>query len=152
MSVADDIARLDDLRRQGALSEEEYARAKEQVLRGVPPLRDLAAETRQWALFLHVSQLLGLVIPVAGWLAPILIWQLKKEEMPGLDAHGRNAANWMISELIYAIVAGVLCLFCIGIPLLIAVALAGIVLPIIAGVKASDGEVWPYPCAIRFFR
>ena len=152
MSIADDIERLEQLRRQGALTDEEFARAKEGVLRGAPPLRDIDAETRQWALFLHLSQLLGFAVPLAGWIAPIVIWQMKRTELPGLDPHGRNVANWMLSEIIYGLVAGLLCLCCIGIPLLIALAIAGIVLPVIAGVKANHGEVWPYPAALPFFR
>jgi len=30
---------------------------------------------KQWALFLHLSQLINFVIPLGGVVAPILIWQ-----------------------------------------------------------------------------
>jgi uncharacterized Tic20 family protein len=39
----------------------------------------------------------------------------------------------------------------IGIPLLVAVAVLSIVFPIVAAIKASNGEVWKYPLTIRFF-
>lgn len=153
MALTDELERLEALRRQGALSDEEFARAKAALINGAtPPLRDLAAETRDWALYLHLSQLLGLVLPVIGWLAPVLIWQMKKAELPGLDVHGKLVVNWLISELIYAVVCGLLCFLCIGLPLLIALCLVGMIYPIIGGIKAQNGEVWPYPGAIRFLR
>lgn len=152
MALTEELERLEQLRRQGALTDAEFAQAKESLLRGLPPLRNVEAETRQWAMFLHLSQLLGFALPLAGWLVPILIWQIKKNELPGLDAHGKNATNWIISELIYAIASALLCFVCIGIPLLIAVGICGIVFPIIAGVQANDGKVWAYPVTMRFFR
>lgn len=109
------------------------------------------AETRQMALLLHLSQLTGYVLPVLGYVAPILIWQLKKNDLPGLDAHGKNAANWILSEIIYLAVSAVLCLILIGFPLFIAVLIMGTVFPIIAAVKGNNGEVWKYPLAIPFF-
>jgi uncharacterized Tic20 family protein len=91
-------------------------------------------------------------LPVVGWLAPVLIWQLKKDELPGLDAHGRVVVNWLISEIIYAVVCGLLCFVCVGIPLLVVLGIIGIVFPIIGGVKAQNGEAWSYPGSIRFLR
>jgi uncharacterized Tic20 family protein len=29
-------------------------------------------------------------------------WQLKKDELPGIDAHARDAVNWIISVMLYA--------------------------------------------------
>ena len=109
------------------------------------------AETRQMALLLHLSHFAGWVIPVLGLVAPIVVWQLKKNDLPGLDAHGKNAANWIISELIYGAVCFVLCFVVIGFPLLMLLGLMSAVFPIIAAVKANNGEVWKYPLAISFF-
>ena len=39
----------------------------------------------------------------------------------------------------------------IGIPLVMALAVAAIALPIIGGIRANNGEAWPYPLSIRFF-
>ena len=50
------------------------------------------------------------------------------------------------------IVFGLLCFVLIGIPLLVALAVAAIVFPVVGGVKANNGEVWPYPCSIAFFK
>lgn len=101
---------------------------------------------------LHFSVLAGYVVPLAGLIVPILIWQLKKADLPGLDEHGKNAVNWIISHIVYAIVCVILCFACgIGIPLLVALGIVALIFPIIAGIKANEGEVWKYPMAIPFF-
>lgn len=107
-------------------------------------------EVRQWAMFLHLSALAGLVVPMAGIVVPIVLWQVKKTEMPELDVHGRMVVNWMISSIIYAAVSFVLCFILIGIPLLMVLAVLAIVFPIIGGIKANNGEFWNYPITIKF--
>ena len=68
-----------------------------------------------------------------------------------LDAHGRRAANWLISFVIYSVMGIVLSFVIIGIPLLIVLAICSVVFPILAGLKANNGELWDYPGAIEFF-
>jgi uncharacterized Tic20 family protein len=103
-----------------------------------------------WAMFLHLSQLLGFLVPFAGLVAPILIWQLKKAEMPELDVHGKNVVNWLISYMIYIVVSVVLIVAFVGFFLIPVVIITGAVFAVIGGVKANNGEVWEYPLAIRF--
>lgn len=109
-------------------------------------------ETRTWAMILHLSMLSGLVVPLAGLIVPIVIYLLKKDELPGLVPHGHVVFNWMISAVIYAIISMILMIVIIGGFLLMALALVSLVFPIIGGVKASEGEVWPYPLSIKFFK
>jgi uncharacterized Tic20 family protein len=109
-------------------------------------------QVRQWAMILHLSLLAGYVIPLAGLVAPIIIWQLKRDEMPGLDAHGRVVANWIVSSIIYLGISLVLIFVVIGIPLIMLLGVVGVVFPIIGGIKANDGILWKYPMSIAFFR
>ncbi len=102
-------------------------------------------ETRLWAMILHLSVLAGYAVPFAGLVAPIVIWQIKKEELPAIDAHGRMVANFLISMFIYGVIAGLLLFVLIGFPLLIALSVIGVVFPIIGGIKANNGELWKYP-------
>jgi len=107
-------------------------------------------ETDQWGMFLHLSTFLGYIVPLAGLIAPVVIWQVKKTDLPGLDQHGRNAVNFIISLFIYSIVSLLLTFVLIGIPMLLALSVVAVVFPIIAAVKASNGEVWRYPMSIPF--
>ena len=110
------------------------------------------ADERQMGLFLHLSQLANVFLFPVGIILPIVLWQTQKEKMPALDAHGKMVVNWMISSTIYAAVSIVLCLVLVGFVLLLALALIGIIFPIIGGIKANNGELWQYPLAIRFIK
>ena len=163
MNLADELHKLDQLHQAGALSDEEFARAKDAVLN--PPSVTVATpdrepvdpatreqETRQWAMLVHLSLLAGFVVPFAGLVLPIVLWQVKKTELPGIDIHGKIVVNWIISAIIYFFVSVLSILIIVGIPLLIALGIVGIVFPIIGGVKASNGEVWKYPLSIPFLK
>ena len=109
-------------------------------------------DERQMGMFLHLSQLANVIFFPIGIVAPILLWQTQKEKIPAVDAHGKMVVNWMISSTIYAVVSLVLCLVLVGFLMLIALAIVGILFPIIGGIKANNGELWQYPLAIRFLK
>ena len=111
----------------------------------------VSKETCTWAMILHFSVFTGYLVPMAGLIVPILIWQLKKDELPGLDEHGKNVTNFLLSIFIYAIISLVLCLIGIGFALLLILSVVAVIFPIIGGIKASSGEVWRYPFMIKFF-
>jgi len=114
---------------------------------GQPPSKDACT----WAMLCHIAGLGWLVVPaVGGIIGSLIVWQIKKDLSPFVNQNGKEALNFQISMLIYAIVAGLLCFICVGMFLLPAVAIADIVLAIIAAVKASNGEAYRYPLAIRF--
>lgn len=163
MSIADELQKLQDLHAAGQLTDAELAAAKAKVLNGSPlsgvwPQASVEPLARQreennWAVILHLSRFLGYTaVPVLGLAAPILIWLMMKQQYPGLDAHGKNAVNWMLSDLLYLFAAGLLVLVGIGLLLLPVVLILGIVFPIVAAVKASQGIAWKYPLTIEFLK
>ncbi len=109
-------------------------------------------ETTTWALILHLSVLSGLIVPMAGLIVPVVIFILKKDQIPGLVPHAHVVFNWMISVLIYALVSFILMFVGIGVLLILVLAILSLVFPIIGAVKASEGKVWPYPLSIKFFK
>lgn len=109
-------------------------------------------EERQMSMFIHLSQLAGLVIPVAGLVLPIVLWQTQKDKMRGVDAHGKMVTNWIISSIIYLIISGILSIIIVGLLGVFAVIIMSIVFPIVGGVKASNGEFWEYPLTIKFLK
>jgi|SRR6056297_1192270 len=108
-------------------------------------------ELRLWSTLLHLSLLAGFVIPLGGLVVPIVIYLVKKDDVPGLEPHWHVVVNWLLSALIYGIVSLILMLVLIGIFLLWALGLLALIFPIIGAIKANDGEVWSYPLSIRFF-
>lgn len=115
---------------------------------GVP-----SAEERQWALFAHLSALLGLV--TAGWLCfvgPLVIWLVKKDTMPFVEDQAKEALNFNITMMIAAAIAWVLLFVLIGFILLPAVAIIWLVFVIVAAIKANEGTRYRYPFALRLIK
>jgi len=111
-----------------------------------------SAEEKQWALFAHLSALVGYIIPFGSIIGPLVIWQIKKNEMPFVDDQGKEALNFQITVAIIAIICLVLVLILIGILLLWALAIANLVFIIIAALAANNGQAYRYPFAFRFIK
>jgi uncharacterized Tic20 family protein len=121
----------------------------------VPAETPTSKDARMWAMFCHLAGLAGYVIPVilSGIIAPLIVWQVKKEEDSFIDVNGREALNFQISIGIYALVSVLLIpVFCTGVFLLAAVSIFDLVFIIIAALKANNGEQYKYPLTIRFVK
>ncbi|WP_194757514.1 DUF4870 domain-containing protein [Aliidiomarina indica] len=106
---------------------------------------------RQYVMLLHLSLLSGLVIPGIGWVVPLVMWLVKKDD-PVVDRHGKIVVNWMLSALIYSIIGAILMVIGIGVLILIAIGVCNLIFSIIGAIKAADGEAWPYPLSIQFLK
>lgn len=121
----------------------------------LPPTPPAAAppETRNWLIGLHLSGLAGFIgIPFANILAPLIIWLVKKESSPEIDAQGKQALNFQISVVIYMIVSGLLTLILIGFLLIIAVAILWLYGMIKAAMDVNSGKPIKYPLTITFLK
>jgi uncharacterized protein len=107
---------------------------------------------RNYAMGVHLIALAGLVVPFGNIIGPLVMWLIKREQSPVVDAAGKEALNFQISCTIYAVISGLLVFVLIGIPLLFLVAIISVVFAIVAAVKASNGEFYRYPLSIRFLR
>lgn len=116
------------------------------------PGGEVSAEQRQWGLFAHLSALVGLIIPLGNILGPLIIWQVKKEEMPFAADQAKEALNFNITMAIAGVVAWLLIFVLIGILLLPLIGIAWIVLTILAAIKANGGESYRYPFALRLIK
>jgi len=103
-------------------------------------------------MLIHFSVFAGYIAPLAGLIVPIVLWQIKKDELPSVDAHGKMVLNFILSVILYGIIGFALTFVLIGIPLLFALSIACIVFPIIGGIKANAGELWQYPLVINFVK
>ena len=115
------------------------------------PASSMSSEVRNWSMLCHASALAGLFFHALGFiLGPLIVWLIKRGDSAEIDANGKESLNFQISMLIYHAIAVILCLILIGIPILIGLWVADIVLVIIASVKTSNGEFYRYPLTIRF--
>ncbi|MBD0825208.1 DUF4870 domain-containing protein [Aestuariibaculum marinum] len=60
------------------------------------------------ATFIHLSTFSRFVIPFGNFLGPIILWITNKDKSEFIDAHGKQAINFQISILLYAIILGTL--------------------------------------------
>jgi uncharacterized protein len=117
------------------------------------------SQARTWNMLCHLSALAGFIIPFGNMLGPLLVWQIKKNEIPSVNVHGKAALNFQITVTIAAlvgmVVAVILSFFCVGfllIPIVILIGLAGLVFAIIAGIKANNGEEYKYPFSLNLVK
>jgi uncharacterized Tic20 family protein len=121
------------------------------------------AEEKQWAMFAHLSALLGglLTGAVGGWgcfLGPLIIWLVKKDTMPFVNDQAKEALNFNITVAAIFLVLWILTVVTLFIgalltfPLMAIVGIAALVLIVIAAVKANDGIAYRYPLTIRLIK
>ncbi|AEA72054.1 MULTISPECIES: DUF4870 domain-containing protein [Pseudomonas] len=109
-------------------------------------------EARQWAMFCHLSALLGIWIPFGTLIGPLVLWQLKRESDPFIDAQGKEALNFQITVAIASAISLLLMVVVIGFFLFGLVAIGALVLTIIGGVKANEGQPYRYPFTWRLVK
>lgn len=105
---------------------------------------------RTFAMLCHLSAFAGLFVPFGNVIGPLVMWLVKKDEIPEVDAHGKESLNFQISLTIYMIVSAILWLVLIGIFLTIGLAIFWVIVVIIASVRANEGGFFRYPLTIRF--
>ncbi|RUO39887.1 hypothetical protein CWE15_09045 [Aliidiomarina taiwanensis] len=156
----DKLRNLHQLKEEGLLSEEEFQLEKEKLLNKPEPkpeqsmpevVAGVGTNQQQYSMLMHLSLLIGLVLPIVGLIVPLILWLTKKDNNY-IDQNGRIIVNWLISYAIYAFVSMLLILIIIGAPMLVALAVCHVVFAIMGALKAKDGILWHYPLSIKFFK
>jgi uncharacterized Tic20 family protein len=111
-----------------------------------------SSEQRQWAMFAHLSALIGLIVPFGNVLGPLVIWLVQKDKMAFVDDQGKEALNFQITVFGAALISAFLMLILIGFLLIFVVGLGALVLTIIAAIKANEGVAYRYPLTIRLIK
>ncbi|MEO0471938.1 MAG: DUF4870 domain-containing protein [Bacteroidota bacterium] len=117
-----------------------------------PRTAPTSSEERTWAMLMHLGGLGGLIFPFGNILAPLILWQVKKDEFPSIEAHAKNSLNFQISMMLWMIVSAILVVIVVGIIGLVVLGLMAFILPIIAGIKANEGKMYKYPLTIEFLK
>ena len=123
----------------------------------------IPAEERQWAMFSHLSALLGglLTSAVGGWgffIGPLVIWLLKKDTMPFVADQAKEALNFNITVSAVFLVLMILGFLTLGIgflligPLMMVIGVLALVFIVIAAIKANEGVAYRYPMTVRLVK
>ncbi|QDT32791.1 DUF4870 domain-containing protein [Thalassoglobus polymorphus] len=158
MSISDEIEKLERLRNQGTLSEAEFQEAKARVIQSdsqqavsMSSEDIFGMKPNTWCMLMHLSQLLYGVAGI-GFITPIVMWLMTKDQNAEADRQGAAIVNWLLTSFLALVVTGILSVFLIGIPFLIIYIVLVHVFPIVGAIKAANGEYWEYPTSIRFVR
>ena len=107
-----------------------------------PPYTPTSDE-RNLALISHIITL------VSSFLAPLIIYLIKKDESAFIAEHAKESLNFQITVFIvcFALIISV-----IGLLVLWIVAILALVFVIVATIRASEGKLYRYPFSIRFIK
>lgn len=128
-----------------------------------PPAGTPSKEERQWAMFAHLSALVGglLTSALGGWgffLGPLVIWLMKKDEMPFVADQAKEALNFNITVSAIFLLLLIFTILTIGIgalltvPVALVVGITALVLVIMGSIKANEGVAYRYPLTIRLVK
>jgi uncharacterized Tic20 family protein len=87
-----------------------------------------------------------------GFLGPLILWLVKKEQSQYINEQGKELLNWQITVFIAFMACAVLAIVIIGFFLIPVVAICNIVFTIIGAVTASKGQFYRFPFAIRLLK
>lgn len=110
------------------------------------PVTTPTSDEKTMAILSHILCL------VAGFLAPLIIYFIKKDESAYVREHAKESLNFQITMIILYIISAILVLILIGILLIWALAIADLILVIIATIKASENKMYRYPFNFRLIK
>ncbi|NRA65684.1 MAG: DUF4870 domain-containing protein [Pseudobacteriovorax sp.] len=104
------------------------------------------------ATFIHLSIILGGLIPFANIIAPLVAWLKYKDESPKIVHNSLECLNFNITLIAAIIIASLASVILIGIPFLFILPIYAVVMAIVATIKASNGEEYRYPFIFRLVK
>jgi transcriptional regulator with XRE-family HTH domain len=98
-------------------------------------------QSSTWLPLVHLSGLFLLIVP------PIILWILKRDEVPDIRKHAFDVLNFQLSMCLYLLVSLVL-----SGPFIVIVLLYSQIMIIINTVKVTNQQDYKYPLSIRFLQ
>lgn len=113
------------------------------------PTVNVNIDQKSYLIIMHASVAAAFVLGPLCFMVPLVMWLMKKDQSPEIDAHGKAAINFQISIAIYWLVGAVLTFVIVGIFVLIAVYILAIVGAVKGAIDASNGKLYKYPLSLR---
>ena len=104
------------------------------------------SDEKTFAILAHILTI------VSSFIAPLVIYLLKKDESPYVAEHAKESLNFQITMFILYIVSAILIIVLIGFLLIWALTIANFILVIIATVKAGENKMYRYPVNFRLIK
>ena len=117
-----------------------------------PNFKPWGMDLKTFCMLMHLAQLASVIIPLGGFVLPIVMWATNKDQSSTIDQHGKNILNWIITSVIVVAICFALTFVFIGPFLLMAFGLASLIFIIMAAVKANEGVIYNYPFSLQFIK
>ena len=103
-------------------------------------------KNRQLLVLTHLSQLLDFVTGIGGFIVPLILWLVKKDEVYDMDSHGKSILNFRITMFLYLLICiHLVLLFGLGLLGFLVIGFFYIIFPIINAIRASNHQEPHYP-------
>ena len=112
-------------------------------------------EERNLAIIAHLSGCFGILAGgLVGFIGPLVIYLLKKDSSPYVEAQAKEALNFQITIFLIALVCGALIAISCGtlFPLIFVPMLLQVVFGVIAALAVRDGANYRYPFNFRLLQ
>lgn len=115
-----------------------------------PPVIDPAAMSNDEKNMGMLAHLLGIV----GFLGPLIIWLIKKDESAFVNQEGKESLNFQITIFIACVILAPItaCTFGIAGLLYLPLFVCWVIFCIMGALKAKEGIGYRYPFALRFVK
>ena len=104
------------------------------------------SDERTLAILAHILTI------VSSFIAPLVIYLLKKDESAFVSEHAKESLNFQITMFILFMISFVLMLVLIGFLLIWLLSIANLVLVVIATIKANENKMYRYPINFRLIK
>jgi len=116
------------------------------------------------AFLIHISALANYIFPFGGVIAPLIIWQVKKDESTYIDEQGKSALNFNLSFALYSFIVGfgIFSTFFFHFPnfiglfgsisLVAIIEIIRFIFIVMAVIKVNNNEYFKYPLTIQFIK
>ncbi len=112
----------------------------------VTPSTAPTQDDRTMALLAHI---LGIF---TGFVGPLVIWLIKKDQSAFVNDQGAEALNWQITLAIAWVAVWILSMVVIGVFLIPVLGIVNLIFPIMGAVAANNGTLYRYPFALRLIK
>jgi len=120
----------------------------------------LESEARTWAMLAHIIAAAASVVSAGtiAFIAPLVIWLVYKDRSALVGFHGKQNLNLQLTSLVLGVGAFVIGIVTLGFGFIITLPLWGLyvlyalIISIVAGVKAYNGEYYSIPLSIAFIK
>jgi uncharacterized Tic20 family protein len=119
-------------------------------------------EERNWSVALYLSVFSHWIVPFLGFIAPLTIWLLKKEDSDFINAQGKEVLNFQITYFITSLIllgltlsfmfVGSIYLGILFGLMLVALIIMETIYLIIGAVKVQRGINYQVPYILRFIK